>query len=351
MVHSAADVSYDAATSSFVLESAASFGDGFAVSPAATALGLNAGAQEVEPIAVVETPDVALSRIEGIDCNFFGISVHSTISEDFALADAVRDWAAARPRRYFPFFDLVGSDVLVSAETTSIGAQLSRHSLATASARFLQRPVHHRPQGPELPRPVQLHQLRPAERGHQRQVPPAPRHDADRTDGDPAPRSWTARGSTGTSAVGRGTDADTKEGKTLRHLGRRLHVWLAWFKDALEVTGYNFLKSSAGIGGVPITDQGLAAMADALEAVCERGVRNGGIAPNFVSPEMRAAIQRATGNADFDGFLSAGYLVVRPRAADVSQALRNTRGPIPVSIFVKGSGQVNFLDIDVTFEN
>ena len=345
--HSAAVAAYDANSGTFILTDVASFGTGFGVNPATTLLGLGAGAGVYAPITVAETPDVALSRIEADDCNFFGIGSSPSIAQSFVLADSVRDWAAARPRRYFPFFDLVGSDVLVTAETTSIGAQLAAQRGDGVGGFYNGGQIDHKALS-YLGRfsSINYDQPNAVINGKFLSLPGTRPTTLTATQANELDRkriNWYAQ-------VGRGTDADTREGKTFG-TWVDVYIWLAWFKDALEVAGYNFLKSTAGIGGVPITDQGLAAIADVLEAVCERGVRNGGIAPNFVSPAMRLAIQRATGNPAFDGFLSSGYLVVRPLARDVDQQLRETRGPIPVSIFVKGSGKVNFLDVDVTFEN
>ena len=342
-----ATAAYDAAARALTISGSGAFGTGFGVSVAATNLGLNAGARVLAPIAEVETPAVALTRIETLDCNFFGIAVAPSIGGIFSLADNVRDWAAARPRRYFPFFDLVGADVLVTGETVSIGAQLAAQGGDGVGGFYNGGTIDHKALS-YLGRFSSINYDRPNAviNGKFLGLPgttPTELTATARLELDRKRINWYER-------IGRGTEADTKEGKTFG-TWVDVYVWLAWFKDALEVAGYNFLKASAETGGVPITDQGLAAVADALESVCERGVRNGGIAPNFVSAAMRAAIQRATNNPDFDGFLSRGYYVLRPLAVDVSQADRETRGPIPIAIFVKGSGQVNFLDIDVTFEN
>ena len=343
---------YDEATGAFQFNVAypTSFGTGFAATDAAETLGIATAATILEGIGTAETPSVALSRIADIDCNFFGIAAAPAVTADFALADSLRDWVAARRLSFLTVIDVFGPDVLVQGEDASIGAQLSAQSGDGIAAFYNGRTldsVDHKGLS-YLGRFSSINYDRPNAviNGKFLDLPgtlPTELTATEKAELDRKRINWYER-------VGRGSGADTKEGKSFG-TWFDVYVWLAWFKDALEVEAYNFLKQTAGIGGVPITNQGLAAIADALEAVCERGVRNGGLAPNFVSPAMRLAIQRTTGNADFDGFLSSGYLVHRPRAADVDQVLRNNRGPIPISIFAKGSGKVNFLDIDVVFEN
>ena len=347
--HSTATVTYVAADEAFTIQSPASFGTGFAVSAASDLLGIATGATILEPVATAETPSEALSRIADEDCNFFGVGVDPAIAETYTLIDSARDWVAARRLSFLGIFDVYGTDTLTTGDTTSTGALLFAqggdgigaiwngltagaidHKGLSYMARFSS-VNYDRPnavingkfldlQG-TLTTALTATQKAELERKRINYYEP----------------------------VTRGVGGDTQEGTTFG-TWLDVYVWLAWFKDALEVEAYNLLKQSAGIGGIPITDQGLATIADALEDVCERGVRNGGLAPNFVSPALRLAIQRTTGNADFDGFLTTGYLVHRPRAADVDQVLRNARGPIPITVYAKGSGKVNSLDISVTFE-
>ena len=336
----------------FVIQGGAdyNFGTGFTDNSVSQTLGLVGDTVSVLANAEAEDIDGALDRIAGLDCTFFWLAAAPSITQDDVKLTAVRTWTAARGFDNGCLLDLFGEGVLVTGETASLGATLSAlrgngigaiWNGRTAAAidqkglSFMARfssinfnAPNAIPNGKflQLPgtTPTELTASEKAELLRKRINYYLP--------------------------VGRSNDADTEEGQTF---GTWIDVFIgiAWFKNALQVAGYNYLKQSSPLGGVPITDQGLAGVADALEEVCDLAVRNGLLAPNTVSPVFRAAIARATNNPDFDGFLSTGYIVVRPTAAQVDQTLRNARGPIPIAIYAKGSGKINSLDIGVDFEN
>ena len=126
-------------------------------------------------------------------------------------------------------------------------------------------------------------------------------------------------------------------------------VWLDWFTDAVRVAIYDLLVATPT--RIPQTSRGLAALRSTVDAVCQEGVRNGGIAPGTVSAGLRQSIIAATGDGDFDGFLSAGYLIATGSFADQSQADRADRQAPPVNVFLKGSGAIHFVEADLTFED
>ena len=126
-------------------------------------------------------------------------------------------------------------------------------------------------------------------------------------------------------------------------------VWLDWFTDAVRVAIYDLLVASPT--RIPQTSRGLAALRSTVDAVCQEGVRNGGIAPGTVSAGLRQSIITATGDGDFDGFLSAGYLIATGSFADQSQSDRADRQAPPVNVFLKGSGAIHFVEADLTFED
>ena len=102
---------------------------------------------------------------------------------------------------------------------------------------------------------------------------------------------------------------------------------------------------------MPQTPDGIKAVQNVIEAVCERGIVNGGIAPGQLAPSLANEVQQATGNNDFNGFLTTGYLVyIRPLALQ-SRADRTARKSPPAQVWAKGSGAIHFLDIAVIFEN
>lgn len=325
------------------------FGAGFKDTTAARTCGLvGDGVSVLAPITTAETADVALSRIAGIDNAFFWVGCAPEIAQDNTLATAVRTWVAAREYDYGLILDLYGEGVLTANENTSLGATLSALGGNGIAA---------------------IWNGRSSDAIDQKGLSYAARFSSINFNAPNAVINGKFLQLPGTTAITItdtekaelrrkrinyylpiGTTGDTEEGQTFG-TWLDVYLWIAWFKNALEVAGYNYLKQMSPLGGVPITDQGLAGLADALEEVCELGVRNGGIAPRQVSAVFRAAIARATGNEDFDGFLSTGYIVIRPSAADIDQTIRNARGPIPISIMVAGSGKVNNLEIGVDFSN
>ena len=351
--YAAATVTYDSA-SGYVIQAAAGtgFGDGFADASTTETMGLGSTAVVFPEIALPETPSIALSRIIAINCDFFGISPALAIARDATLVDDFRDWVAQRRLSFMAGIDVWGVAALVPNETTSIAATLAAQG---GDGIFLfwngrtEQAVDHKALS-YMGRFSSINFDRPNAviNGKFLTLPgclPTDLSSTEKAELDRKRINVYVPAGRAASNVG-----DTKEGVSLG-TWVDVYVWLAWFKDALEVEGYNWLKQTAGVGGIPITDQGLAATGNALESVCERGVVNGGLAPNLVSAALTLAIQRTTGNVDFDGFLSVGYLVHRPRAVDIDQSLRNSRGPLPISIFAKGSGKVNNLDIAVVLEN
>ena len=97
---------------------------------------------------------------------------------------------------------------------------------------------------------------------------------------------------------------------------------------------------------IPLTPRGLGRIQATVEAVCEAGRFNGGIFPGRVSEATSNDIRRTTGS-EFDGFLGRGYLVyVTPV---VTEAQRNARQAPPTTVWLRGSGAVNFLEVTLTF--
>ena len=127
-----------------------------------------------------------------------------------------------------------------------------------------------------------------------------------------------------------------------------VRYWLDWFVGAVRTDVFNLLASSPRI---PQTNAGIATIVNVIEAVCRQGVANGGIAPGVVTAGMAADIRQSTGDDEFDGVLSNGYLVFVSPLASQAQADREARQSPPFRIWVKGSGAVHFVEIDITFEN
>ena len=123
-------------------------------------------------------------------------------------------------------------------------------------------------------------------------------------------------------------------------------VFVDWLVSAIQTGVFNTLR---GARRVPLTNQGIALIGAAIDDALQRGVRNGGLAPGEVSNELRAEIVQATGNADFDGVLTSGYLVHVPIASDITESDRSARRVTGIRVFANGSSAIHNLDIDLTF--
>ena len=122
-----------------------------------------------------------------------------------------------------------------------------------------------------------------------------------------------------------------------------VQVWINWLENASQVAVFNLLRQAPR---VPRNGPfGLARIKETLEGVCRIGLRNGGLAPGLVSPEMAADIRSATGQ-EFDGLLTNGYLV---HHAQVTVATPVRTAP-SFETFLRGSSAVHGVNIAQTFE-
>ena len=286
----------------------------------------------VPRVAAAETVASALSRIEASQDDFYWVGVTGAISSVQDDIEAVADWVAAAEGKQL-IFDVSGAGVLVANESSSIGAFMSAKRQNGVSAIY---------------------------------------GDDDKGIGYCGIFSSVNFGVPGGQITGKfkriqGTTADDLTTAQLSELDRKrinhytrytaqgtsfgtwidAQYWIDWFSDTLRREVEQMFLSS---GVIPYTTAGAEAVRDTIIGVCEQGVSNGGIAPNTVSPALRAEISRITGNTDFDGFLSTGYLVHIEPVSDQTQSDRsNRRGP-GVKVFVKGAGAIHELAIDVTLE-
>lgn len=125
-------------------------------------------------------------------------------------------------------------------------------------------------------------------------------------------------------------------------------AFVDWLVGDIQLSVFNTLRQSRR---VPLTTAGIAVIRDAIIQSCQRGVRNGGIAPGTVGTGLRAAIAQATGDAEFDGVLTSGYLVYIPPANQVSESDRAARTLSGVRVFVNGSAAIHNVEIDLTFRS
>jgi hypothetical protein len=123
--------------------------------------------------------------------------------------------------------------------------------------------------------------------------------------------------------------------------------WMIWFENAALVSVFNTLYTSKKL---PQTEGGMAVLDAAIEAVCQQGVRNGGIAAGQLSPALTKDIQDSTGNTEFNGWLDKGYLVFHEPVAQQDQSDRSQRKGTPIKVWLKGSGAIQYAEAAIVFE-
>lgn len=123
--------------------------------------------------------------------------------------------------------------------------------------------------------------------------------------------------------------------------------WLDWFVQEVRSQVYSVLTSS---GSVKQTKEGVAILKQTIQSVCQTGIQNGGIAPGQLTPALQGEVRTVTGDIDFDGNLSTGYLVYIPPLASQSQSEREGRTAPTFRVWIKGSGAVHFVNIDIILE-
>ena len=128
-----------------------------------------------------------------------------------------------------------------------------------------------------------------------------------------------------------------------------VRYFVDWLVDALQVAVFNLLRQTPN--KVPQTDAGIASLQAVMEGVLQQAVRNGGIAPGKLSEAVAADVRATTGNTDFDGYLTKGYLIYTVPLVNQDQTDRSQRKAPPTKIWVKGSGAIHFAEIDLVYEN
>ena len=94
--------------------------------------------------------------------------------------------------------------------------------------------------------------------------------------------------------------------------------WLLWMKNESTLAVWNAMRGSRRLTPAIIRD--------VMTAVLELGVRNGGIQPaGVVEADTKADIVATTGNQEFNGTLTAGYVLWVQRASESTAADRQGR--------------------------
>lgn len=116
------------------------------------------------------------------------------------------------------------------------------------------------------------------------------------------------------------------------------------FEDSIRVTAMNHLRS---LGRVPMTDDGIGGLRDAINLVADNFVQNGLFGNGTLRPELTSSVRTVTGNTDFDGTLETGYLTYVPSVATLSTADREARRAPPIHIWGKIAGAAHSVGVTI----
>ena len=282
----------------------------------------------------------ALNAVEDLDSSFYFICVEKT-ENDADAAEELSDWAEAK--RVQAFLESSDSDVLTTGETASPAAQVSAGSPARTNFSWSSKEDYLNISAAARLSGVNLNGVNSLITLNLKQMPTVdPDIDLTATQIKELARKninyYTKFGSSNAYRDGR----NLKPG-----IWTDVQFFVDWFVDSCQTETFNALYSS---NRIPQTPTGIATIKEAIENVCQDAVRNGGIAPGTVAPSTKADIITVTGNEEFNGTLSNGYLIHAGSLADQSQAEREARNSPPFRVWLKGSGAVHQIDIDITME-
>ena len=337
---SGATVTYD--TDHFVVSvpSGADLGGVFAGAAAGTlGLGETAVYQRGTP---PETVTEALDRIEAINNSWYWLTLAPAIYTVEASALAVAAWAA--PKTVQLVIDNTNMGVLLQNEAASIPAKLSALEYDRTSVVWSRTPDYKAVSLAGRFSSVNFAAPNALITAKFKDLPGTLPDDITSTQKAELDRKRLNHYSPF------GGDSIFVEGWTLRP-GTWIDVryWLDWLVNATQIAVYNRLRQSPA--RIPQTDDGIKAIQNVVENVMEQGVRNGGAAPGQLSEALANDVRLATGNREFNGFLSTGYLVYIEPVALQPQSDRTQRKAPPVRVWAKGSGAVHFVEVSIVFEN
>ena len=308
---------------------------------AAAALGLvqpSGGA--IAPGYADESIEEAVAAVQALDSSWYFLTVDRDVAGEQDLLDLAA-WVQAQP--HMLALDVTGPGVLAPGETTSLAARLSALELDRTFLVWSAAPDY-------------------------KALSMCARLSSVRFDGQNTLITAKFKSLPGTipdalDRVGQleldrkrvnyytrfGPAAIFAEGWTLKP-GTWIDVlyWLDWLVDRIQRDVFDLLHRA---NSVPLTSVGVALIEDTIERACEAGRRNGGIAPGRVSESLAHDIRQATGNPNFDGFLTRGYLVVVGAIDDQPQQQRDQRIAPPGWVWLKGSGAIHQIEIALSLEN
>lgn len=309
-------------------------------------LGLDSGA-EINQGADEETITEAIEAIVALNDSPYFITVDNDITDlGFATMDEVRTWVSSRP--YMFFMDNFEAGALSPGESASVLAQFFLLQPERVAAMWSATKDYKSLSFAGRFSSVNFAGANTLITGFLKNLPGTLRDDLSTTEQGALEEKFTnyfapffSTGSPPVNAVYNGTAMKPSIWIDVKY-------FLDWAVNAVRVDVFNLLLNS---NKVPQTEAGVAAIQGVIEAVMIQAVRNGGIAPGQMSAATILDIQQSTGNADFDGFLTTGYLIYAPGIFTQSQSDRNERKAPPFKVWMKGSGAIQEVDIALIFEN
>ncbi|MCK5133225.1 MAG: DUF3383 family protein [Candidatus Sabulitectum sp.] len=307
-------------------------------------LGLDEGAT-LNQGADAETITEAIEAITALDDSPYFVTMENTIV-DFATIDEVRTWVASRP--YMLFLDNLEVGALTPSESSTVVGQLAALEPPRTVAMWSATDDYKALSFAGRYSSVNFSGSNTVITGNLKDLPGTVSDNINTTAQAELERKnvnyYAPFFSTGSEPVN-----GVFNGTTMK-----LNVWadvryfLDWAVNSVQVDVFNLLKTS---NIVPQTEPGVTAEHSVIEAVMQQAVRNGGIAPGQMSAATILDIQQTTGNLDFDGFLTKGYLIYAPPISQQSQSDRNLRKSPPFKVWMKGSGAIHSVEIALIFEN
>ena len=125
-----------------------------------------------------------------------------------------------------------------------------------------------------------------------------------------------------------------------------VRYWLRWFESSVQNA---IMQLAIDHPRVSLTTSGIAILRDTVEHICDIGVRNGGLAPGTVSDTVLQQIRDQFNLPDFNGLLSTGYLVHIQSLDEQTARDRTARYVPPITVYMKGSGALHFVNISAVF--
>ena len=306
--------------------------------PGAEAVGLAGTGSTYVAGTPIETIQQAMDRIDGLNDSWYWLIPDSTIYMNATNMLALATWVANKERQII--VDQHSLDVLTANETTSLAAQLFARETKEVST--LWSAVADRKSASASGRFASV--------------------DLDEDDSLITLFGKTLPGRAADSlTAAQRAELDRKRinyytsvaGSNIVRPGVTSHPdWymdtlflVDWLKWRIRNDVYRLIHTSRR---VPLDDRGRARVLATVEAACEAGVRNGGLAPGPVSETFANDIRQITGAA-FDANLGRGYLVYVAPISSMTNSEGASREAPTTYVWLRGSSAVHFIEIPLLF--